>query len=123
MIIDFKARRTTLVASPVDGRSGIPTLTTLAESLLGIPITKGEDYVVFVSRSRKVCKIVFWDERGACMVVRRLNDGRFARFLMRASGPAAAPLRRTNWRRTGIAKICRQNGEECLKIYSNQIDE
>lgn len=39
MIIDFKARRTTLVASPVDGRSGIPTLTTLAESLLGIPIT------------------------------------------------------------------------------------
>ena len=55
MIIDFKARRTTLVASPVDGRSGIPTLTTLAESLLGIPITKGEDYVVFVSRSRKVC--------------------------------------------------------------------
>ena len=64
MIIDFKARRTTLVASPVDGRSGIPTLTTLAESLLGIPITKGEDYVVFVSRSRKVCKIVFWDERG-----------------------------------------------------------
>ena len=80
MIIDFKARRTTLVASPVDGRSGIPTLTTLAESLLGIPITKGEDYVVFVSRSRKVCKIVFWDERGACMVVRRLNDGRFARF-------------------------------------------
>ena len=83
MIIDFKARRTTLVASPVDGRSGIPTLTTLAESLLGIPITKGEDCVVFVSRSRKVCKIVFWDERGACMVVRRLNDGRFARFLMR----------------------------------------
>jgi len=71
MIIDFKARRTTLVASPVDGRSGIPTLTTLAESLLGIPITKGEDYVVFVSRSRKVCKIV---------------------FLMRASGPAAAPI-------------------------------
>ena len=56
MIIDFKARRTTLVASPVDGRSGIPTLTTLAESLLGIPITKGEDYAVFVSRSRKVCK-------------------------------------------------------------------
>ena len=92
MIIDFKARRTTLVASPVDGRSGIPTLTTLAESLLGIPITKGEDYVVFVSRSRKVCKIVFWDERWACMVVRRLNDGRFARFLMRASGPAAAPI-------------------------------
>ena len=46
MIIDFKARRTTLVASPVDGRSGIPTLTTLAESLLGIPITKGEDCVV-----------------------------------------------------------------------------
>ena len=26
------------------------------------------------------------------MVVRRLNDGRFARFLMRASGPAAAPI-------------------------------
>ena len=26
------------------------------------------------------------------MVVRRLNDGRFARFLMRASGPAAAPM-------------------------------
>ncbi|MEI3011698.1 MAG: hypothetical protein V8T46_05575 [Sutterella seckii] len=42
MIIDFKARRTTLVASPVDGRSGIPTLTTLAESL-GHPDHKGRE--------------------------------------------------------------------------------
>lgn len=92
MIIDFRSRKTTLVATPVDGRSGIPSLTSLAESLLGIPVTEGQDYVVFVSRNRKVCKILFWDDRGACLVVRRLNGGRFAKFLMRATGPAAAPM-------------------------------
>lgn len=92
MIIDFASRKTTLVATPVDGRNGLSTLTFMAESLLGIPVAEGNDYVVFVSRNRKVCKIVFWDEHGACMVVRRLNSGRFAKFLMRASGPVAAPI-------------------------------
>ena len=92
MIIDFESRRTTLVATPVDGRCGLSSLTQIAESILGIKVTEGADYVVFISKARKICRIIFWDELGGCVITRRLNSGRFARYLMRATGPAAASL-------------------------------
>ena len=92
MIIDFESRRTTLVATPVDGRCGLSSLKQIAESILGIKVTEGADYVVFISKARKICRIIFWDELGGCVITRRLNSGRFARYLMRATGPAAASL-------------------------------
>ena len=82
MIIDFESRRTTLVATPVDGRCGLSSLTQIAESILGIKVTEGADYVVFISKARKICRIIFWDELGGCVITRRLNSGRFARYLM-----------------------------------------
>ena len=60
MIIYFESRRTTLVATPVDGRCGLSSLTQIAESILGIKVTEGADYVVFISKARKICRIIFW---------------------------------------------------------------
>ena len=75
MIIDFESRRTTLVATPVDGRCGLSSLKQIAESILGIKVTEG---AVFISKARKICRIIFWDELGGCVITRRLNSGRFA---------------------------------------------
>ena len=80
MIIDFESRRTTLVATPVDGRCGLSSLKQIAESILGIKVTEGADCVVFISKARKICKIIFWGELGGCVITRRLNSGRFARY-------------------------------------------
>lgn len=92
MKIDFASRKTTLVATPVDGRLGIFGLASIAQYHLGIDISRGEDFVVFVSKRRQICKVIFWDDRGACLISRRLHSGRFARYLMDAEGCAAAPI-------------------------------
>ena len=58
MAIDFSDKRVTMVVCPVDGRYGFYALSDLAFKLLHIDIYKQEDYVVFVSRSRGICKII-----------------------------------------------------------------
>ena len=51
MIIDFESRRTILVATPVDGRCGLSSLTQIAESILGTKVTEGADCVVFILKT------------------------------------------------------------------------
>lgn len=92
MAIDFSDKRVTMVVCPVDGRYGFYSLADLAFKLLHIDIAKKEDYVVFVSRSRGICKIIYADDHGAMLITRRLHQGRFERLLMQAQGPAAKPI-------------------------------
>lgn len=77
MAIDFSDKRVTMVVCPVDGRYGFYALSDLAFKLLHIDIYKQEDYVVFVSRSRGICKIICTDECGTTLITRRLHKGRF----------------------------------------------
>ena len=92
MAIDFSDKRVTMVVCPVDGRYGFYALSDLAFKLLHIDIYKQEDYVVFVSRSRGICKIICTDECGTTLITRRLHKGRFERLLMQAQGPAAISI-------------------------------
>ena len=85
----FSDKRVTMVVCPVDGRYGFYALSDLAFKLLHIDIYKQEDYVVFVSRSRGICKIICTDECGTTLITRKLHKGRFERLLMQAQGPAA----------------------------------
>lgn len=62
MAIDFSDKRVTMVVCPVDGRYGFYALSDLAFKLLHIDIYKQEDYVVFVSRSRGICRIIDTDQ-------------------------------------------------------------
>lgn len=91
MKIDFSQGRVTLVASPVDMRAGFRGLSAIAASI-DIPVERGGEYVVFTSKSRTICKVIFCDARGSNVITRYLHKGRFERFLMSATGPAAKPL-------------------------------
>ena len=81
MNIDFSRGRVTLVLAPIDGRAGFLKLAGIAEAQLGIPVTAGGEFVVFISRKRSVCKIIFSDDRGYTLVTRRLHQGRFLKLL------------------------------------------
>ena len=56
----------------------------MADVYLNIDLGKKEDVVVFVSKSRSLCKVIYRDEKGSVTILRRLNAGRFAQILMEA---------------------------------------
>ena len=81
MNLSFKPGRITLVLGPFDMRCGFRKLALAASALLGIDITKGRDYVVFISKNRKIAKVIWCDNAGAFILNRRLNEGRFQKFV------------------------------------------
>ena len=88
MNFDFKRGRITIVIAPVDLRSGFSRLASLALNQLNIQVSRGKDFVVFISRGNNLCKMIWADECGANMLTRRLHAGRFERFLARLDEPA-----------------------------------
>ena len=58
MKMDFSDAHLTIVVAPIDLRAGFFRLATIAECLLGIPVTKGGHFVAFISKQRKVCKVI-----------------------------------------------------------------
>ena len=92
MKLKFHAGRVTLVVSPVDMRSGFNRLAGLCRDLLGINVLEGNDYVVFVSKTCVMAKIIFADEQGSVLITRRLHQAHYQQLLMQASGPATQRL-------------------------------
>ena len=100
MRVDFSAARLTVVVAPVDMRAGFAKLATIAESLLQIPVTSSGHYVAFVSKHRKLCKVIWCDDSGSCLLTRRLNEGLFERFLVRVDESGSGlPLTATEFER------------------------
>ena len=58
MNIRFSGVHVTLVISPTDLRGGFHRLYSLAQDQLGINLSSGKEAVVFLSKTRKICKIV-----------------------------------------------------------------
>lgn len=61
MNIRFSGVHVTLVISPTDLRGGFHRLCSLAQDQLGINLSSGKEAVVFLSKTRKICKIVTTD--------------------------------------------------------------
>ena len=80
MHIDFTKARLTLVIVPTDLRCGFNRLSEIALQYLHIDVTKGNDYVVFISN------------KGSILIVRHLDQGRFERLMGAATGPAVKKL-------------------------------
>lgn len=78
-----------LVLCPVDMRRGFRSLSALAGIALGVDVYDGHDCVIFVSKSRGVCKVIWCDDTGAMLLSRKLTHGRFARMLARAEDGSA----------------------------------
>ena len=65
--------------APVDLRKGYDGLYGLVEQGLKQDPMKG-DLFLFVSESRKLCKVLLWDGNGLCIFQKRLARGCFAKL-------------------------------------------
>lgn len=63
--------------APVDMRKGFDGLSSLVERELGRDPLSG-DLFLFVSRTRRLAKVLLWDGTGLCVYSKRLEQGRFA---------------------------------------------
>src|SRR5205085_2491281 len=73
-----RAVRVFACAAPVDMRKGFDGLSALVEQHLGQPLLKG-DVFLFVGRSRRRAKVLYFDGTGLVLLTKRLFQGRFAR--------------------------------------------
>jgi len=62
--------------SPVDMRKAYDTLAAVVTQSLGRDPLSG-DIFVFVGKTRKRAKVLWWDGTGLCLLCKRLEKGRF----------------------------------------------
>lgn len=87
MKLDFTDSHLTIIVAPVDLRSGYARLAVLARALVHVDVETGSDVVAFVNKDRTLCKLIWRDDKGACLLTRRLHRGRFERLLAHVSAP------------------------------------
>lgn len=78
----------TLVISSTDLRCDYPRLHSIAQEQLGINLNGGNEAVVFISKTRWICKIISSDSRGTMLLTRTLHHCRFAELLVRVGEQA-----------------------------------
>ena len=96
--------------SPVDMRKGFDSLFGLVRSELGRDPLAGDAFL-FVSRSRRLAKVLLWDGTGLCIYAKRMERTRFARLWGKG---AAAEIELTSaelgayldgWERVGNVRL------------------
>lgn len=74
-------------AGPVDMRKSFDTLAVIVRRELGRDVLSG-DVFVFVGKTRRRAKVLYWDGTGLCLFAKRLEKGRFAApWQRRTDGP------------------------------------
>lgn len=91
-MFDLTKGKITVVVCPTDLRSGFFRLASISRNLLGIDILKGDDWVIFLSKSRRTLKMIHSDKTGTILVTRTLKQGCFQQLLCMATGPAVRQL-------------------------------
>ena len=84
MKINLANYRLHLVLYPIDMHRGFQSLSALADMALSVNVLEGRDCVIFVSKSRSLCKAIWSDDTGAMLLTRQLKNGRFAKLVARA---------------------------------------
>jgi len=79
MIGSTRALKVWAYPVPVDLRKGFDGLYGLASAGLKRDPLKG-DCFLFVNRTRKRAKVLFWDGTGLCLYQKRLEQGRFSKL-------------------------------------------
>lgn len=87
MIGTTRQVRVHVFSEPVDMRRGFDGLHALVTQQMGADALSG-DMFLFVSRTRRRAKVLFWDGTGLCVFAKRLEQGRFAApWLREENGP------------------------------------
>lgn len=76
MIGSTRQVRVFVFNSPADMRRGFDGLFALVTQGLGRDVLAG-DMFLFVSKTRRRAKVLFWDGTGLCIYAKRLERGRF----------------------------------------------
>lgn len=92
MNIHLQDVHVTLVISPADLRCGYHRLHSIAQDQLGIDLNGGKQAVVFISKTRRICKIITSDNRGMLLLTRTLHHDRFKELLIRLGEQAKCDL-------------------------------
>jgi transposase len=69
--------RVHVYSEPMDMRRGFDGLHAVVTGQMGADALSG-DMFLFVNRSRRRAKVLFWDGTGLCVFAKRLERGRFA---------------------------------------------
>lgn len=72
-------------AAPCDMRKSFDTLALLVQRDMGRELTRG-DVFLFVGKTRRRAKALFYDGTGLCLYAKRLETGRFAAVWEREGG-------------------------------------
>lgn len=78
MDIDLSKGKITLEVAPTDLRYGYYGLAKVANEYLKIDVTKGNEWVVFVSKQRCMAKIIHCDEYGSLLITRKITSGQIS---------------------------------------------
>lgn len=92
MLLDFSQGTISLVLVKCDMRLGFAKLSNLAQAYLGIDICAGNDWVVFISKSKHIAKIIHYDAQGSVVITRKLNHGVFQQLMSKIDGEAKKTL-------------------------------
>ena len=76
MIGPSGAVRVMVATRPVDFRKGAEGLAALVREAMGADPFSGAVYVFRAKRADRI-KLVYWDGSGLCLLVKRLEDGKF----------------------------------------------
>ena len=76
MIGSTRNVRVYAVPAPVDMRKGFDGLFAVARDIIKQDPLSGHMFL-FVGKSRKRAKVLFWDGTGLCILHKRLDEGRF----------------------------------------------
>jgi len=75
--------------TPVDMRKSFDTLTALVVQQLGRDVLSG-DMFLFIGKTRRRAKVIFWDGTGLCLYAKRLEKGLFAApWVCEGQGPVS----------------------------------
>ena len=91
-VLNFQNVHVTLVVVPTDLRCGYARLCSIAENDLGLNLSGGKEAIVFISKTRRICKIITNDSNGTILITRTLNQGRFEQIFSKSHEVAKCSL-------------------------------